>query len=495
MIKCYLFVLLGFITAAGSSQGKKSGETLLLNSISAMGGEEKLRGIYSLSLQGIGHSYFLEQSERPEGPWFANYEQVSQLRDYRRNRVYVEKEQKNILQPGWQKTRSIYADSTLALKNGENQLIPGRRAQEGEMLEILEYAPEQLLLAALEAEDLQTAADTVIQGVNHHSVKYTRQGTRINIFLNSQTSLPTLVQSFRSYPQDVMWSVWGEVRNDLYLSAWTLTDHLLYPLQYNLYRNGQPFREFTIVDLKLNEPFDEAVFSLPEDLKKAYAGQPAFPIKALPLGRPGVEPMELVPGIVLISGFWNVTLVVQEEGIFLIEAPISDEYTSQAMEKAGSLFPSKKLKGVVSTADAWPHIGGMGAVLQQQLPVFTHQLNEPLLKRLLASRKGNTRETRLTGFEIKPVKAKMKIGEGRNRFEIYPVEGESSERMIMLYFPEHKLLYASDLVQRNRDGSFFQKAYLKELVAAIEKNQLQVEEVFAMHSERIAFREILEALK
>ena len=66
---------------------------------------------------------------------------------------------------------------------------------------------------------------------------------------------------------------------------------------------------------------------------------------------------------------------------------------------------------------------------------------------------------------------------------------------MMLYFPEHKLLYASDLVQRNSDGSFFQKAYLKELVAAIERNRLQVEEVFAMHSERIAFREILEALK
>lgn len=491
MIRSYLFVLLSFFTAAGFSQGREPGETLILKSIAAMGGEERLRAISTLRVQGIGHSYFLEQSERPEGPWFVNYEQVSQLRDYRNNRVYLEKEQKNILQPEWQKTALLFADSTLAMKNAE-RLVPGRRALEREVLEILEHAPEQLLLAALEAQDLETFSDTLIQGVDHHSIGFLHKGDRFRIFLNSNTALPTLVQSFRSYPQDIMWSVWGEVRNDLYLSAWTLSeDKLLYPLQYNLFRNGQPFREFTIVDLKINESFQESLFEIPEDLKKSYAAQPVFPIKDLPLGRPGQEPRELVPGIHLISGFWNITLVVQEDGIYLLEAPISDAYTAQALAKAESLMPSGKLKGVVSTSDAWPHIGGMGAVAEHRLPVFTHQLNEAVVRRLVATRlPGN--EAELT---LHPVRGKTEIGTGPNRLVIYPIGGESSERMTMVYFPEHKLLYGSDLVQRNSDGSFFQKAYLAELVAAIEKNRLEVNEVFAMHSGLIKLSEIREALK
>ena len=89
----------------------------------------------------------------------------------------------------------------------------------------------------------------------------------------------------------------------------------------------------------------------------------------------------------------------------------------------------------------------------------------------------------------------MKIGAGDNRMEHYPVGGESSERMTMVYFPEHKLLYASDLIQKNSDGSFFQKAYLAELVAAIEKNRLEVKQVFAMHTGLIPISEIIEVLK
>lgn len=495
MIISILLALLSFFSSPGFTKGPESGEALILQSISAMGGEERLRSISSLSVQGIGHSYFLEQSERPEGPWFVNYEQFSQLRDYKRNRVYVEKETKNILQPGWQKTSLVFADSTLAVKSS-GDLVPGRRALEGEMREILDYAPEQLLLAALEAEELQTLSDTVIQGVNHHSIGYNYKGTRVNLFLNSNTSLPSLIRSFRKYPQDIMWSVWGEVRNDLYLSAWTLSsDKLLYPLQYNLYRNGQPFREFTIVDLKVNEAINESLFEIPEDLKERYAAQPVFPIKDLPLGRPGEEPKELAPGIFLISGFWNITLVAQEDGVVMLEAPISEEYTSRAMEKAESLFPSKKLKGVVSSSDAWPHIGGMAAVVKHRLPVFTHHLNEPILRRLLASSQSGGTEASPARLSLNPVKEKMKIGAGDNRMELYPVGGESSERMTMVYFPEHKLLYASDLIQKNSDGSFFQKAYLAELVAAIEKNRLEVKQVFAMHTGLIPISEIIEVLK
>ena len=53
----------------------------------AMGGEERLRAIESVSFKGIGHRYMLEQSERPEGPWLLDYFQISEVRDFRKGRL------------------------------------------------------------------------------------------------------------------------------------------------------------------------------------------------------------------------------------------------------------------------------------------------------------------------------------------------------------------------------------------------------------------------
>jgi hypothetical protein len=41
---------------------------------------------------------------------------------------------------------------------------------------------------------------------------------------------------------------------------------------------------------------------------------------------------------------------------------------------------------------------------------------------------------------LRAVSAKTTIGSGANRLELYPIHGETSERQMMVYFPEHKLL-------------------------------------------------------
>ena len=60
----------------------ESAQQLLRNAVEAMGGEEKLRSLKTVVIEGIGHTYLIEQSERPEGPWIVNYQQITELRDY-----------------------------------------------------------------------------------------------------------------------------------------------------------------------------------------------------------------------------------------------------------------------------------------------------------------------------------------------------------------------------------------------------------------------------
>src|SRR6185295_9176158 len=124
-------------------------------------------------------------------------------------------------------------------------------------------------------------------------------------------------------------------------------------------------------------------------------------------------------------------------------------------------------------------------------------LNRPLLERLIAAPHRLTPDA-LARAPRKPilnlVSGKTVLGTGANRIEVYPIRSESGERMLMVYLPEHRLLYGADLIQRMPDGSFFMPQYLSELADAVNRERLQVETVCAIHYGAGPWREILEAI-
>lgn len=178
------------------------------------------------------------------------------------------------------------------------------------------------------------------------------------------------------------------------------------------------------------------------------------------------------------------TLVRQSDGVVVIEAPISSGYSDKGLADAKKRFPGLPLKAVVSTSDAWPHIGGVREYVARDIPVYALDLNRPILERLVSSPRhfhpdALERQRKKPRFRI--VFNKTIIGSGPNRIELYPIRSESGERMMMVYFPEHKLLYGSDLVQGRPDGSFFMPEYLSELIDAVGREKLTISWIFAMH--------------
>ena len=65
--------------------------------------------------------------------------------------------------------------------------------------------------------------------------------------------------------------------------------------------------------------------------------------------------------------------------------------------------------------------------------------------------------------------------------ELYPLRGASTERQYLVYFPQHHLLYASDTLAINDDGTLYDPELMREVVEAVEREGLQVSTVFAMH--------------
>lgn len=56
---------------------------------------------------------------------------------------------------------------------------------------------------------------------------------------------------------------------------------------------------------------------------------------------------------------------------------------------------------------------------------------------------------------------------------------------MMVYVPEHRLLYGSDAFQRSADGGFSTTQTVSEVVQAAERKKIAVDEVFMMHIEAI----------
>jgi len=209
-------------------------------------------------------------------------------------------------------------------------------------------------------------------------------------------------------------------------------------------------------------------------------------------------PETIAPGVTRIRGRWNIALIEQADGILVLEAPISSRYSEQVVAEVERRFPGKPLAGVITTSDSWPHIGGVREYVARGVAIHALDLNVPLLERVIDAPR-TRRPDRLAGFadarpDFRPVRGATTIGAGADRIILYPVRGEGGERMIAVYFPAHRLLYASDLIRPGEDGGFFMPAYLAEVEALVKREALVVDTVFAMHMEPVAWQLVLDAL-
>lgn len=464
-----------------------------------MGGEPALKAVRSVKVDGMGHLFAVEQSERPEGPYLLTYQQFSEIRDHERSRLWRKQEQRNWSIANWMGPTLIAADGVVALQfNGRwGPHLP----QQLEMAkEDLELSPERLLFTALASRDLRSAPDRTLHGIVNHAVAFTHAGKTLTLYLNGHTDMPTMLQSV----EDDSFGIWGDVTRERWYSFWTLQPGgWQYPQQVTTTWNGLPFSDQTVFSISVNAPIDEATFVIPEDTKAMFRKM----IEAPPAGAMGLrsakvdlaKAIEVTPEVIVLPGSWNVTLVRQPDGIVVLEAPIGSHYSVQVIEAAAKKFPGVPIKAVVTTSDAWPHLGGVREYVARGIPVYALDLNMPILQRLIAAKQSATPDA-LQRSPRKPVwhavSARTTIGSGATRIEVIPVRGEGSERMLMAYLPGPKLLYATDLLQYNRDRiTFFNPVYPAELAAAVARENITgIDRTWAMHTEPIPWSKVTEAL-
>jgi hypothetical protein len=131
------------------------------------------------------------------------------------------------------------------------------------------------------------------------------------------------------------------------------------------------------------------------------------------------------------------------------------------------------------------------------IEIYALDLNRPILERLASA----PHATQPDALARAPRKAKLHaistrtlVGSGATRMEVIPLRTVSGERQMIVYFPDTRVLYTSDLFSKLPDGSFWLPQFLQELKSVVDREHLEVQTIFGMHYEPTPWADFLRSL-
>lgn len=485
LIRISLLVVIAF--GESFAQTKNQAHVIIETALNALGGREKIVNIQNLQFSGYGYHNALEQSERFEGPYIPSNFAFQNIFDFKDTLAqYASSEQVFTFQS---KFKYLIDKSALAL------IVQGKPTpwpQDQTAQDDLFLNPLALLFRAERAPSLRLLGDSVVQRVPHKRILFSWNDHPVVISINSDTYLPTLVEIEKTY-SDSFLGVWGDLKKVVHYSFWDLLDNgVHYPLQKDIYFMGKLWESSVITQIKINQPLLADSLRIPSAAKSAALD--ITKSTSVQLKKMMESKSEIAKDIWLIPGYCNSTVIRQSDGIVIVEAPNTSDNTDLIIEQVKSLFPTLPIKNIVTTSDAWLHCGGVRSAAANS-SVVALKGNQAIIEELLqANYKSNPdrwQKMRKKKASITYVDKRSPFGTGVNRFEAIPYRTEAGERMMMVYFPQHKLLYASDLLQPGN----WEKHYTLEVIQAVTREKLEVDLVYAMHMKPTKYQDILAQMK
>ena len=456
----------------------------------AMGGRDRLQQIKSVRLHTIEHTALAEQSYRQD-PFITSYERGQTTLDLANQRVLTKaKVTWPEADPNQAELDSVWVagpDGCVhRTKGGDTPCPLGDLYAARQMLAL---GPESVLLAASHAADLHFEAPEILRSTQHAVVAFSWQKVPVRVLLNAFNHLPDAVETTQEFHD--FWYFWGDVQERIYFDNWELFHGVVYPTNLVEERNGIIWRSTQAVNVEFNVPIDDKAFTINANIARKSAASPGWN-RAFR----GEKDTPLATGVDLFQGSWNSTVVRQPDGIVILEAPISGLYTQGVIEEAQRRYPGAPVKAVLSTSDSWPHTGGVRFAVAQGFPVYILDLNRPLLDKMVKAPHTlnpdaleSSKNPKEPHWKI--ISEKEEVGSGENRLELYPLRGASTERQYMVYFPQSRLLYASDTLALNDDGSLYDPELMREVAQAVKRANLKVDTVFAMHQGPMPWGQVL----
>ena len=490
MLFCLLFF--GFLGTLGvgvaAPPSEDSAHTLVRAALEAMGGKAKWASVQRVRSKGIATQYLLEQSVRFEGPYLANLADFEETCDFDALEHQVKAKIRGAQFDEWFDAEYAFGFNTTFSRKGKSLMQTPQ-----ESAERLYLGPERILLLAESAHDLRRASDVSLNKISHQRVHFTLNSRPVTLFLNRYTHLPTVVETVS--PRQGFWAFWGDVTTRTEYSNWHLLPNALrYPFSWNVERNNLPQSQITLTEVNCETASGREERSAENEFARIQSALSSY-------RRPEPPPFRSIAvaeGVYQFPGGFNTHVVVQSDGLIVIEAVNGSEFNENFLAELEKRFPGKSVKALIVTDDAWPHCGGLRPFVARGIPVYALAENQEILEKMVTAPHRfapDALQRAPRKFRFMPVRKRLTLGDGPNRLEIIPLRGAESERMVSVYFPERRLLYGSDLIQRAPDGKLYSPQLAQELIEMTQRENLQAATVFAMHSGPLAWQRLLEERK
>ncbi len=490
---------LPFRVVAAQRPAAPPANALVDAAISAMGGDSLLGTLRTSRVDGVFHEYILGNAERNEGPFRTRYGRFSELRDAGNHRLRrTELPVTNAAAPPTP-LAYIIADSLLVIRVGARE-IGGQPILYDDFADQAATTPEHAVMTARSAAGLRSEGAAVRYGVTHDVVSWPYSDGRLRMELDRDSHLPTRISVTRTYPRDFRRAQLGDVTVSYEFTNWTQeAGGLVYPRQIISRVNGEPLRDVTISTIAGTAAAPPDSFAYSDSARVQWTRNVASSPPQFQFGSNGTLP-DVVDGVARVKEFWSTTLVRQDDGVLIFEAHLSGQHLREVIAESARRWPGAKVKGLVMSSDPWAHLGGVREAVALGIPIYVSGRSIPALTALLKTPHtlapdALARTPRAPRFV--PVDAKLMVGTGANRVELYPVRGAYAERMTMVYFPAHKLLYGADLVFAARPpGSGYARTAAIDLLRAVAREGLAVDSLFCVQpSPVIAWKDFVAAPK
>lgn len=478
-MRAYAFICMTLVSAPALAQRP----TVFDDAVRAMGGEEAIRRVSSLTLEGTGRMYNFGQGLSPTAalPHF-DVSEVRRTTDLTavRHRHEVTRTAAFVTAVTTPQRIVFGLDGDIAYAvapNGNAARNPqavavGRRQEHF-------HHPLVLIRAALEpGAEIESAAAQ--QG--HHVLRIRlAPGDSFQLWLDRRTHLPARIRSVR-YDTNL-----GDVVHETTFESWPAGESLRMPLRQTTRHGGTVIAEYA---------FARSVASVEPVSLEAPEGARGDP----PTPTVNVTSEELAPGVWYLAGQSHHSVLIElDQYLMLVEVPQNEARTLAVIAKARELRPDKPLRYAVTSHHHHDHSGGVRAAISEGLTIVTHSGNAAFLRDV--GRRAHTLQPDALARAPRPPTiisvGDKRVFQDRSRtVELYHVrDNPHSSTMLMAYLPTERMLIEADAYNPPAPNASSPPAFpfTANLVQNVERLGLRVDRVAALHGRVVPFAEVREA--
>jgi len=346
----------------------------------------------------------------------------------------------------------------------DRALVSGRIAALRQEFQLLN--PQLYLRTAAMDENAATIkADVQLDGRTHHVIEMTDDVRPVELFLDAESGRVSKVQILQND------HIWGDVLIEVTYGDWSMPEDstLMFPHQVELAVAGKTIRAARRTNVVVNPDFPDGAFALPDEprteVDQSAAEQGRVNSQYLTrwhgMGVPfGDQDQTLVaatmvvgdPNIQHLTGGTHHSLAINlGGGIVVVEPPLNEARSKAVLSKLDELWPGVAVSHLILTHHHFDHMGGIRTYAAAGVTIVTSELNSSYVEEALVSAhtlvpdelaKVANPEWRI---EEVPVGVEFSLGEGGRSVKVRHVSTIHNEDMLVIYLPEVRLLFESDI--------------------------------------------------